>query len=66
MDIAGYWDPTIRGDDRLWYSTVVPWNSGACTMHITSPFFVVPVIVVVFTACILFATSSKEDGPAKH
>jgi hypothetical protein len=35
-------------------------------MHITSPFFVVPVIVAVFTVCILFATSSKEDYPPKH
>jgi hypothetical protein len=32
------------------------------TMHITSPFFVVPVIIGVFAVCILFATSSKEDG----
>jgi hypothetical protein len=31
-------------------------------MHITSPFFVVPVIIGVFAACILWATSSKEDG----
>jgi hypothetical protein len=31
-------------------------------MSITSPFFVVPLIVVVFLASILFATSSKEDG----
>ena len=31
-------------------------------MSITSPFLVVPVIVVVFLASILFATSSKEDG----
>jgi hypothetical protein len=31
-------------------------------MHITSPFFVVPVILVVFFACIWFGTSSKEDG----
>jgi len=31
-------------------------------MSITSPFFVVPVIIAVFTVCILFATSSKEDG----
>jgi len=31
-------------------------------MSITSPFVVVPVIIAVFTACILFATSSKEDG----
>jgi hypothetical protein len=31
-------------------------------MNITSPFFVVPLIVAVFAASILFATSSKEDG----
>jgi hypothetical protein len=31
-------------------------------MSITSPFFVVPVIVVVFVVSILFATSTKEDG----
>lgn len=31
-------------------------------MHITSPFLVVPVIIGVFTICILFSTSSKEDG----
>ncbi len=31
-------------------------------MHITSPFFVVPLIIAVFAACILWATSSKEDG----
>ena len=35
-------------------------------MHITSPFFVVPVILVVFLASILFATSSKEDGGSSH
>lgn len=35
-------------------------------MSITSPFFVVPVIVVVFFASILFATSSKEDGHSSH
>jgi hypothetical protein len=35
-------------------------------MDITSPFFVVPVIVAVFAACILFATSSKEDGHSAH
>jgi hypothetical protein len=33
---------------------------------ITSPFFVVPVIVVVFVASILFSTSSKEDGHSAH
>jgi hypothetical protein len=35
-------------------------------MHITSPFFVVPVIIIVFVVSILFATSSKEDGPSSH
>jgi hypothetical protein len=35
-------------------------------MDITSPYFVVSVIVVVFVAAILFATSSKEDGPPAH
>jgi hypothetical protein len=35
-------------------------------MNIASPFFVVPVIVLVFTAAILFATSTKEDGPSSH
>lgn len=31
-------------------------------MDITSPFVVVPIIVVVFALGILFATHSKEDG----
>ncbi len=35
-------------------------------MSITSPFVVVAVIVAVFTASILFATSSKEDGHSSH
>ena len=35
-------------------------------MFITSPFFVVPVIVVVFVVSILFATSTKEDGHSTH
>ncbi len=35
-------------------------------MNITSPFFVVPVIVAVFVTAILFATSSKEDGHSTH
>jgi len=35
-------------------------------MSITSPFLVVPVIVIVFIASILFATSSKEDGHSSH
>ena len=35
-------------------------------MDITSLFFVVPVIVVVFVVSILFATSTKEDGHSTH
>ena len=35
-------------------------------MSITSPFLVVPVIIVVFVASILFATSTKEDGHSSH
>jgi hypothetical protein len=35
-------------------------------MDISSPFFVVSVIVVVFVVAILFATGSKEDGPRTH
>jgi len=35
-------------------------------MHISSPFFVVGLIVVIFVAAIWFATSSKEDGPSAH
>lgn len=35
-------------------------------MSITSPFLVVPVLIAVFAACILFATSSKEDGHSSH
>jgi hypothetical protein len=36
-------------------------------MHIYSPFVVVPVILAVFAASILFATSSKEDnGHSSH
>jgi hypothetical protein len=35
-------------------------------MNISSPFFVVPVIIVVFVVSILFATSSKEDGSSTH
>jgi hypothetical protein len=31
-------------------------------MQITSPFFVVPVIVAIFAVTILFATSTRDDG----
>jgi hypothetical protein len=36
-------------------------------MDITSPYLVVSVIIATFVACILFATSSKEDnGHSTH
>jgi hypothetical protein len=35
-------------------------------MNINSPFFVVPVILAVFVACILWGTSSKDDDEAHH
>jgi hypothetical protein len=35
-------------------------------MSITSPFVVVPVIIVIFALAIWFATSSKEDGHSSH
>ncbi len=35
-------------------------------MHITSPLFVVPVIIAVFVASILFTTSRKEDDSSTH
>ncbi len=33
-------------------------------MSLSSPFLVVPVIIAVFAASILWATSSKEDPPS--
>ena len=35
-------------------------------MNLHSPFFVVPLIVAVFVACIFWGTSSKEDGHSDH
>jgi hypothetical protein len=35
-------------------------------MHIASPYVVVPVVIAVFVASILWATSSKEDKPSEH
>jgi len=35
-------------------------------MNITSPFFVVPLILGVFVVCILWGTSSKADDEANH
>jgi hypothetical protein len=35
-------------------------------MDLSSPFFIVTLIVVIFLAAILFATSNKEDGHSTH
>jgi hypothetical protein len=35
-------------------------------MHITSPFFVVPLIAIVFLACVLFATLSGKEDSSHH
>lgn len=35
-------------------------------MDISSPFFIVPLIVTIFAVAILFSTSSKEDGHSAH
>jgi hypothetical protein len=35
-------------------------------MHISSPYFVVSVILAVFVVSILFSTSSKEDKTSTH
>jgi hypothetical protein len=35
-------------------------------MDITSPFFVVPLIAVLFLALTLFAATSREDGHSAH
>jgi flagellar biosynthesis protein FliQ len=35
-------------------------------MNLSSPVFVIALIVVLFVAGILFATSSKEDGSSTH
>jgi hypothetical protein len=34
--------------------------------HISSPFVVVPVIIGIFTLCILWGTSSKADNGHSH
>jgi hypothetical protein len=38
----------------------------AAAVDITSPFFVVPLIVVVSAVSILFSTSTKEDHSSTH
>ena len=35
-------------------------------MSISSPFVVVPVLIVVFLACIFFGAFTKEDNPHSH
>ncbi len=35
-------------------------------MDITSPFFVVPVIIAIFAACILWATRGEGDSHQPH
>jgi hypothetical protein len=35
-------------------------------MSISSPPFVIAVIVVIFVVAIFFGTSTKEDGPSSH
>ena len=35
-------------------------------MNISSPVFVISLLVVLFLVGILFAASSKEDGPSAH
>jgi hypothetical protein len=35
-------------------------------MDISSPFFIVPLIVFLFAAGILFATGSREDDSSMH
>jgi hypothetical protein len=35
-------------------------------MDITSPFFVVPVLAVIFLSCILFATLSGKEKDSSH
>jgi hypothetical protein len=36
-------------------------------VHITSPFFVVPVLAIVFVVCILFATlTGREEEDSSH
>lgn len=45
---------------------LVLYLQGAFAMHLYTPFFVVPVIAAVFFSCILWATSSKEDGHSSH
>jgi hypothetical protein len=57
---------TTSQADELTLDLLVWEKQGACTMHITSPFFVVPVIIAVFVVSILFATGTKEDKPSEH
>jgi len=58
--------PRMQRSESTSSRVLVLYPQGVCAMHITSPFFVVPVIVIVFIVAILFATSSKEDGHSTH
>jgi hypothetical protein len=46
--------------------TLIIYPAGASRLDITSPVFVISVLVVLFLAGILFASGSKEDGSAEH
>jgi hypothetical protein len=61
--LAKGWDTSATNIPRMF---LLLYPSGASRMNINSPFFVVPVIIVVFVVCILFGTSSKEDGSPSH
>ena len=41
-------------------------NKESAAVDLHSPYVVVPVIAIVFLACILFSTSTKEDGHESH
>jgi hypothetical protein len=45
---------------------IVYWEGAWIMHHLYTPFVVVPLIVVVFFSCILWATSTKEDGHSSH
>jgi hypothetical protein len=48
------------------FPVLLPYKQGACAMSISSPPFVIALIVLVFVVAILFATGSKEDGHSEH
>jgi len=54
--------PGPDGSFRFCYPIYREQRGASHPMHISSPYVVVSVLIAVFTACILFATSSKEDN----